>query len=105
MITHVIRMKYVELPIIPTEYNGYLEVLAGDMSDSVLEEIPVKPTDFTANGYDYATLNFTPSNGETVLLTPGDLILVHKESNDFSVVLSSTEHLTEMLCKLVRGEL
>ena len=104
MITHVIRMKYVELPIIPTEYNGFLEILAGDHSAAVLEALPVQPTEQGLNGLDYATLKFSPNGNETVLLYPGDLILIHKDRNEFSAVISPTEFVTEKLRLLVGGD-
>lgn len=104
MITHVIRMKYVELPIIPTEFNGFLEVLAGDLSATVLESVPVQPMDQVLNGLDYATLKFVPNGNEPILLYPGDLILIHKDRNEFSAVISPTEYVTEKLRLLVGGD-
>lgn len=97
MLTHVIELKYVELPIVPTEYNGFLRILAGDPAADILNEPPVTPRLPEQDALDYATLNFVYDGNHTAVLYPGDLILIHDNSR-FSVVLNpDTDYLRSLL--------
>ena len=93
MITHVLKLNYLEKLSEGYEEGPHFALLAGDEEAEILEKLEF--TEGTTADCDYFVAEFIATDTNGVFLRPGDLIVLSGDRS--SVVISPSEDVVEAL--------